>query len=110
MWGCDVPLNPSPYRVVCDGCGGLGCERCALTGEVEVKRCPRAVAIPECAPALGMALANQNQLRLPVAGAMLDQTAAFVATLAIVEGELGRISEEVRSRMQDRTTDLSSDG
>lgn len=36
---------------------------------------------------------------------MLDQASAFVATLAIVEGELGRINEEMRKRMQDRDTD-----
>lgn len=109
-WGCDKPLEPSPFRVVCDLCGGLGCETCGFGGDVPVTRCPRAVAIPECAPALGMALANQHQLRLPVAGGMLDQAASFVRTLAIVEGEIGRISEENRKRMQDRDTDLDANG
>lgn len=109
-WGCDTPLEASPWRVVCDHCGGLGCEGCGFGGELPVPRCPRAVAIPECAPALGWALTNIDQQRLPVAGGMLDQASAFVATLAIVEGELGRINEEMRKRMQNRDTDLDGNG
>lgn len=99
-WGCDAPTKHGAFRIVCVRCQGVGCERCTYSGEVAFDRCPRAGAIEACAPALGFALTNLDSPRLPAAGGLLDQTSAFVAALAIVEGERGRIREEHRRRSE----------
>ena len=110
-WGCDEPTSHGKFRVLCESCHGLGGECCGFGengGDVAYTRCPNAVALPACAPALGFVLANLESTRLPCAGGLLDQTAAFVDTLAIVESERGRIAEEHRKRSG--TKDLDPGG
>ena len=112
-WGCDWDADSPVWQSTCHRCGGANpeCELCKGTDRVAHSRCPSSI-VAEGPTLLTVQLDllmrayRQYAKRsiLPVGGAYLDQSRAFLAAVEVIDGEKAywelEMHEEQRRKME----------
>jgi hypothetical protein len=98
VWGCDQDAPRTVWESSCPRCSGTDsdCPRCDGRGEVGHSRCPSSI-VREAAPGVQIQLdllmrAYSHYDRrnvMPVAGAWMDQSRAFLAAVDLIDSEKG---------------------
>ncbi len=113
-WGCDRPAQDAVFSATCAYCAGAGCEECEQTGNKLHKQCPSAVIAQDSAISLDVRTLLEAYRQhdahgiLPAPGALLDQSASYVAAVGIIDEERGHWeklrSDHHRQKMERSTT------
>jgi hypothetical protein len=114
--GClDEPAPKPLYRIVCDECGGAGCEypkdspipydRRCMHGWAAVYRCPRRLTRdrPDIERAFRAFCWFKEYGALPADGGLMDQTAPLVTAFEVFRSESLALEAEAREKAKTDT-------